>query len=107
MKKAIKICNQCRRPKRLDCDRCKPSTHNYNTIDQSNYKLYNSRKWRKASKAFKVANPLCTKCLQMGITTPSYVTDHIHPIRKGGSIWDENNWQPLCKTCNSKKTAKD
>ena len=108
MIKATKICNQCRKPKRADCDRCKPSTkHNYNTIDQSNNNLYNSRKWRKFSKQFKIENPLCKKCLQEGRTTPSYVSDHIQPIRKGGAIWDKNNLQALCKTCNAKKTAKD
>jgi len=107
MKKSIKICDRCRKPKRSDCAQCATTIHNFNTIDQSNYKLYNSRKWRNASKAFKVENPLCIKCLQEGRTTQSYVTDHIQPIRKGGSIWDENNWQALCKTSNKKKTGRD
>lgn len=66
----------------------------------SNYAFYNSTAWRKYSKAFKMANPLCA-CGQ-----PTHTTDHIKPINEGGAKWDYDNMQPLCKNCNFSKTGK-
>ena len=39
-------------------------------------------------------------CLKLGIVTASQVTDHITP-HKGDKqlMWDESNWQALCKHC--------
>jgi len=104
--KAIKICSQCRKPKKDDCELCK-KVKGMNTINQDNYALYNSYKWRQFSKKFKIANPLCIKCLQECRTTPTYYTDHIKSINRGGAIWDINNLQPLCKSCNASKTSYD
>lgn len=106
MIKAKTICSKCFKVKKDDCDRCKASK-GMNTINQNNYKLYNSTKWRKFSKQFKVDNPLCVKCLQEGRTTPSYYTDHIKSINSGGAIWDKTNLQALCKSCNASKTSYD
>ena len=64
-------------------------------------KFYNSRKWRRFSLAYKMSNPVCINCTQ-----PSYYTDHIKPISEGGDKWDYKNLQPLCKSCNASKTAK-
>lgn len=65
--------------------------------------LYASYKWIKASKLFKIDNPLCSNCQLVDITQFSKVTDHIIPIRVGGAIWDQDNWQPLCRKCDTKK----
>ena len=64
-------------------------------------KTYNNSKWRKASEAFKASNPVCMMCHN----APSYTTDHIIPVKQGGSMWDRANWQALCYDCNFKKTG--
>lgn len=79
-------------PKAKPFERIKPK--------DSNYSFYNSTEWRKYSKAFKLLNPLCA-CGQ-----PTHTTDHIKPINEGGAIWDYENLQPLCKSCNFKKTGR-
>ena len=36
------------------------------------------------------------------------VADHVVP-HKGdyGRMWDQNNWQPLCKQCHDRKSANE
>lgn len=67
---------------------------------------YNAR-WRKASKLFLQAHPLCAECMKQN--PPRYVkatvVDHIEPHRGDQKLfWDRNNWQPLCKRCHDRKT---
>lgn len=68
---------------------------------------YHTYRWTKASKQFREDNPLCIRCWNKGITTPSQVTDHIIPVQIYGDFWDRNNWQPLCKACNIIKGNED
>ncbi|WP_085981300.1 MULTISPECIES: HNH endonuclease signature motif containing protein [unclassified Paenibacillus] len=46
--------------------------------------------------------------MDKGKLEPATVVDHITP-HKGdmGLFWDQGNWQPLCATCHSIKTAKE
>ena len=70
-------------------------------------KMY-TYKWRKASKEFLKKHPLCAECQREGRLTPATEVDHIKP--HGGNLrlfWNKKNWQPLCKSCHSKKTAKE
>ena len=70
-----------------------------------NSKVYNS-KWRKAIKEFLKKHPLCVHCEREGRLTPATEVDHIKS--HGGDrklFWNKKNWQPLCKSCHSKKTA--
>ena len=63
-------------------------------------------KWQRRSKLFLKANPLCIECKRHGRLTPATVVDHIIPHRGDEHLmWDENNWQPLCKSCHDKKTG--
>lgn len=65
---------------------------------------YGSR-WRKASKAYLHAHPLCAECLRHGRYTKATVVDHIKPHRGDPELfWDESNWQPLCKRCHDRKS---
>jgi len=68
---------------------------------------YNS-KWRRRSKLFLKAYPLCAECLKHNKLTPSTVVDHIIPHRGDPVLmWDETtNWQALCESCHNKKTRK-
>ena len=66
--------------------------------------IYN-RRWRKVSKLFLAAHPLCVECQRQGKLTPATVVDHIVPHRGDPQrFWDENNWQGLCKPCHDRKT---
>jgi len=51
-------------------------------------------------------NPLCAECEKAGRLTPATEVHHIVAIADGGSDRDEN-LQPLCKSCHSRKTAKE
>lgn len=57
-------------------------------------------RWQKARKAFlsRPENVLCRMCQQEGRIQAATVVDHIIP-HKGDErlMWDEANWQPLCK----------
>lgn len=64
--------------------------------------------WSQAREVFLKAYPLCTRCEQRGRLTPATVVDHIIPHRGDDDLfWDETNWQPLCASCHSRKTAKE
>jgi 5-methylcytosine-specific restriction enzyme A len=69
---------------------------------------YNAR-WRRVRLVFLREHPLCADPFgdHEGRATPAECIDHI-VAHKGDMklFWDENNWQPLCLRCNSKKAAK-
>lgn len=62
--------------------------------------------WRVARKAFLRSNPLCIACNRKGILKAATVVDHVIP-HKGNTrlFWDHSNWQALCRSCHSTKTA--
>ena len=33
--------------------------------------------------------------------------DHVQPINDGGDVWAMDNLQTLCRSCHSRKTAKE
>ncbi|WP_396127368.1 HNH endonuclease [Edaphobacter acidisoli] len=42
------------------------------------------------------------------VLVPAAHTDHIIPHRGDKKLfWDRSNWQPLCATCHSVKTAEE
>ena len=63
--------------------------------------------WRKARAGYLAHHPLCVHCLARGHVTAATDLDHIVPHRGDEALfWDAgNNWQALCHTCHSKKTA--
>ncbi len=78
---------------------------------KDNSKFYNSRPWRKFSKAFREKNPLCTKCKEKGIVTASAVCDHIRGLNyllqnKIDPI-QEVECQALCHKCHNSKSGKE
>lgn len=67
-----------------------------------------THQWSQAREVFLKAYPLCTRCEQRGRLTAATVVDHIIPHRGDDDLfWDETNWQPLCASCHSRKTAKE
>jgi 5-methylcytosine-specific restriction protein A len=65
---------------------------------------YGSR-WQKSRIRFLKANPLCVRCNEQGRYVKTTVVDHIKPHRGDQRLmWDEGNWQALCKSCHDSKT---
>ena len=62
------------------------------------------RKWRKYRAIYLNTHPLCEECLKLGRTKEATVVDHIIPVSRGGSFWDSDNHQALCKQCHDMKT---
>lgn len=48
-----------------------------------------------------------SRCVQQGLKTKATVTDHRIPIRDGGSVFDPDNHQSLCTSCNAAKAVED
>lgn len=62
--------------------------------------------WEKVRAVYLGRNPLCVLC-KPRITAANEV-DHIIPHRGDKELfWNVKNWQALCKSCHSKKTARE
>jgi 5-methylcytosine-specific restriction protein A len=58
--------------------------------------------WSKASKSYLLTHDECADC-----GMDAKVVDHIIPHRGDHTLfWDVSNWQPLCKSCHSRKTSR-
>lgn len=86
-------CPHCASASKARADRNRPSAR---------ARGYDS-KWQRESKAFLADHPFCAAC-----DSPATVVDHITP-HKGDQhlFWDRGNWQPLCTSCHSRKTARE
>jgi 5-methylcytosine-specific restriction endonuclease McrA len=89
------------KPERIDFGRRK-----------DNSKFYNSRRWRKVSKARLSKFPTCEmECKTEGIVTEAKVTDHIagldNIIRAGRDPYDWNELQSGCHHCHNKKSGRE
>lgn len=63
-------------------------------------------RWERARLHYLVRHPLCAACQRDGRTTAATEVDHIEPHRGDRELfWNRDNWQPLCKSCHSRKTA--
>lgn len=70
--------------------------------------LYNDPRWRRAAKQFLQRHPLCADCGALGLVEAATEVDHIRRHLGDRRIfWDRTNWQPLCKRCHSRKTARE
>lgn len=90
---------------------CEPHAKLYHQqIDRhrgsANSRGYN-RRWQKARLTFLQNNPLCVHCEREGFIVQATEVDHIIPHRGDTKLfWDsKHNWQSLCKTHHSRKTA--
>ena len=75
----------------------------YNRRRGSAAKRGYDRKWRKTRARIIARDPICRA---PGCIHPSTDVDHIVPKALGGSD-DDDNLQGLCKTCHSRKTARE
>ena len=78
----------------------------YDNHRESSHKRGYGKRWQAARKGWIAKNPLCVMCLTEGRTTAAAEVDHIIPHRGDMKLfWDRKNWQSLCKTHHSRKTA--
>jgi 5-methylcytosine-specific restriction protein A len=73
--------------------------------ESSNRRGYDAT-WRKIRARVLRERPLCVECMRVGVVTAANEVDHIIPLRDGGTH-DDENLQPLCKSCHSKKTRRE
>lgn len=67
-----------------------------------------SAAWQKARAGFLVKHPLCRTHEQQGRVEAATVVDHIVPHKGDKDLfWRRTNWQPLCKSCHDRKTARE
>ena len=65
-------------------------------------------KWRKARLTYLNSHPLCVACLKQDRVVAATEVDHIVPHRGDmRAFWKSGNWQSLCKSCHSSKTARE
>jgi 5-methylcytosine-specific restriction enzyme A len=68
------------------------------------------RHWKKARDKFlsEEENCYCVGPDHLGKGVLATVVDHIIPHKNDRRLfWDKRNWQPLCKSCHDKKTARE
>lgn len=75
---------------------------------QARAALYGERRWKDERRSFLERNPLCVDCNELGLVVAANEVDHIKPHRGDRTLfYDRNNWQALCKSCHSRKTAQE
>ena len=63
-------------------------------------------RWQKLRADYLRRHPLCRSCEAKGRIKPANEVDHIQPRSRGGQDAEEN-LQPLCKPCHSRKTGRE
>ncbi len=65
-------------------------------------------RWQQARLVHLRHEPLCRECAKVNRVEAGTDVDHIVSHRMDmGLFWDRSNWQTLCRSCHSKKTAKE
>lgn len=82
-----------------------------------NWQFYATRKWHELSKSFRVEHPLCAECLRQNAIDGNFpvalgvTVDHIVPLYKvinaGGTGFERDNLQSLCRTHHADKTRSE
>jgi len=68
--------------------------------------LYRLKAWKVGRLAFLRRYPLCADCAELGAVVEAKEVDHITPHKGDKRLFlDRRNWQSLCKSCHSRKTA--
>lgn len=118
---AKKYCSHsgCRRLVNLNeryCDRHKPKQQHISKTSNYANEIHSSSRWRKTSRLYREANPICEQCLKAskragerageraGMINLATSVDHIKSLADGGSAYDWNNLQSLCSFHHSLKS---
>lgn len=113
----------CKRLVKLNeryCDKHKPKEqHISKTSDYSNM-IHSSNRWRKTSRLYREANPICEACLRASkegdqsrteragmMSNLATSVDHIVPLFAGGEPYDWSNLQSLCDYHHALKSQRE
>ena len=101
------------------CDKHKPKdSHVSSTSDYAN-EIHASNHWRKTSRLYREANPICEQCLKAskegdqsrekraGMINLATSVDHIKPLFAGGEPYDWDNLMSLCSYHHHLKTQRE
>ena len=110
--RAPRLCGRCHNTytgKRcLVCEERRAIRQPVGTARRTDYK---SARWIRESRQYLVDHPLCDSAKHRDL--PEYMrplarnVDHIDGLGlQGPRAWDQSNWQGLCISCHSAKTAK-
>ncbi len=97
----------CKRLVKLNeryCDRHKPKDSHVSKTSMYANEIHSSNRWRKTSRLYREANPICEACLRAskegdqshGMINLATSVDHIVPLFAGGEPYDWDNLQSLC-----------
>ena len=101
------------------CSKHKPKdSHVSKTSDRAN-EIHSSNRWRKTSRLYREANPICEACLRAlkegdqsrekraGMINLATSVDHIVPLFAGGEPYDWDNLQSLCDYHHALKSQRE
>ena len=70
--------------------------------------LYHTARWLRGRRLHLQLYPLCVHCLAAGSLVGASQVDHIVPHKGDRALFfDTANWQSLCPSCHSRKTARE
>jgi 5-methylcytosine-specific restriction endonuclease McrA len=70
--------------------------------------LYKTNTWRAMRREQLYKSPLCVYCLDLGVTEPANIADHIIPHRGSHErFYDALNLQSLCKHCHDSVKSRE
>lgn len=97
------------KPKPVKRPWMRQATSNHQGRTAPNRHVYDTQRWRKLSKAYRQANPLCEceECETLTVPLIAEVVDHKTPINQGGDPYSWDNLQSMNKKCHNKKSAKE
>lgn len=65
-------------------------------------------RWQQVRAGYLRAHPLCAECTRKGRVVVATDLDHITPHKGDMDLfWSRENWQGLCASCHSTKTASE
>lgn len=71
-------------------------------------KFYKSKAWRDMSYIYRLNNPVCEQCIELGIAAKADVVDHIIEIKDDWSRrLDDSNLKSLCHQHHEIKTRRE
>lgn len=99
------------------CDKHKPKDSHTSKTSMFANEIHSSSRWRKTSRLYREANPICEQCLQLegdqsrgeraGMINLATSVDHVKPLFAGGDPYDWNNLQSLCDYHHALKSQRE